>query len=85
MLPKIIFWGQNSSPNRVNSTISKMCKKCLRYQKVVKIYTEYELVGVSSCVGRTKCWPEYKNLRKQCINLISTPIKKYDQRYFSAL
>ena len=40
----------------------------------------YELVGVSSCVGRTKCWPEYKSLRKQCINLVSTPIDQYDQK-----
>ena len=40
----------------------------------------YDLVGVSSGVGRTECWHEYKSLRKQCINLISTPIDKYDQR-----
>ena len=31
-------------------------------------------------MGWTKCWPEYKSLRKQCINLISTPINRYDQR-----
>ena len=41
----------------------------------------YDLIGVSSCVGRTECWPEYKSLRKQCINLISTPINKYDQSH----
>ena len=38
-------------------------------------------VGLSySCVGRKKCWPEYKSLRKQCINLMLTPIDRYDQR-----
>ena len=40
----------------------------------------YEFVGISSCVGRTEFWHEYKSLRKQCINLVSTPIDKYDQR-----
>ena len=35
-----------------------------------------DLVGVSRCVGRTECWHEYKILRKQCINIISTPIDK---------
>ena len=41
----------------------------------------YNRVGVSSCVWRTECWPEYKSLRKQYIKLISTPIDKYDQRH----
>ena len=27
----------------------------------------FELVGVSSCVGATKCWPEYKSLREAAI------------------
>ena len=38
------------------------------------------MVGVSSGVGRTECWHEYKILRKQYINLNSTPIDRYDQR-----
>ena len=42
--------------------------------------SSYNLVGVSSCVGRTNCWPEYKSLRKKCINSISTHIDRYDQR-----
>ena len=39
--------------------------------------SDYDLVWVSGCVGRTKCWREYKSLRKKCINLISTPIDRY--------
>ena len=40
----------------------------------------YEQVSVSSGVGRTGCWHEYKSLRKRCINFISNPIDKLDHR-----
>ena len=40
----------------------------------------YEQVLVSSGVGRTGCWHEYKSLRKRGINFISKPIDKWDHR-----
>ena len=36
--------------------------------------------SVSSGVGRTGCWHEYKSLRKHYINFISKPIDKLDHR-----
>ena len=38
--------------------------------------TAYEQVSVSSGVGQTGCWHEYKSLRKRGINFISKPIDK---------
>ena len=40
----------------------------------------YEQVSVSSGVGWTGCWHEYKSLRKHGINFISKPIDKLDHR-----
>ena len=40
----------------------------------------YEQISVSSGVGRTGCWHEYKSLRKSGINFISKPINKLDHR-----
>ena len=40
----------------------------------------YEQVSVSSGVGRTGCWHEYKSLRKRDINFISKPVDVLDHR-----
>ena len=40
----------------------------------------YEQVSVSSGVGRTGCWHEYKSPRKRGINFILKPIDKLDHR-----
>ena len=55
-------------------------KCCFVLHTCILVCLLYGQVSVSSGVGRTGCWHEYKSLRKRGIKFFSKPIDKLDHR-----